>query len=148
MHREDFNMLSTDIIYLDNGATALKTKVLSETISDYYNNYSVNSHRGDYDLSLKVDTAIDRVRNLVKDFINAESEKEIAFTAGTTASLNQIIFGYYSYFMHSGDEVIITNPKTGRNTYRAKFLIAFIIASVIILGVAFYKKYQLIKQKQ
>ena len=115
MHREDFNMLSTDIIYFDNGATALKPKVLSEVVSDYYNNYSVNSHRGDYDLSLKVDMAIDHVRELVKDFINADSAKEIAFTAGTTASLNQIIFDYYSYFMHSGDEVIITEAEHASN---------------------------------
>ena len=115
MHREDFNMLSTDTIYFDNGATALKPKVLSETISDYYNNYSVNSHRGDYDLSLKVDMAIDHVRELVKDFLNADSVKEIAFTAGTTASLNQIIFGYYSYFMNSGDEVIINEAEHASN---------------------------------
>ena len=115
MHREDFNMLTTDTIYLDSGATALKPRILSEVISDYYNNYSVNSHRGDYDLSLKVDAAIDHTRELVKDFINARTIKEIAFTSGATASLNQIIFGYYNYFMHAGDEVIITEAEHASN---------------------------------
>ena len=56
MNRDDFNMLKQDIIYLDNGATTLKPKILSETVSEYYNNYSANAHRGDYDISLKVDT--------------------------------------------------------------------------------------------
>ena len=115
MHREDFDMLTTDTIYLDSGATALKPRILSEVISDYYNNYSVNSHRGDYDLSLKVDAAIDHTRELVKDFINARTIKEIAFTSGATASLNQIIFGYYNYFMHAGDEVIITEAEHASN---------------------------------
>ena len=55
MNREDFLLLNQNIIYFDNGATSLKPKVISQSISDYYNNYSANAHRGDYDLSLKVD---------------------------------------------------------------------------------------------
>ena len=55
MNREDFPLLKQNIIYFDNGATTLKPKVLSEATSKYYNEYSANAHRGDYDLSLKVD---------------------------------------------------------------------------------------------
>ncbi len=54
MNREDFEILKTNIIYFDNGATTLKPRILSEITSDYYNNYSANIHRGDYDISLKV----------------------------------------------------------------------------------------------
>ena len=43
MHREDFNVLGTGVIYFDNGATTLKPKILAEAISDYYNNYSSNA---------------------------------------------------------------------------------------------------------
>ena len=39
MHREDFNVLGTGVIYFDNGATTLKPKILAEAISDYYCNY-------------------------------------------------------------------------------------------------------------
>ena len=53
MHREDFNILNSGIIYFDNGATTLKPKILGEAISDYYDNYSSNAHRGDYALSIK-----------------------------------------------------------------------------------------------
>ena len=45
MNREDFNILNSGIIYFDNGATTLKPKILSEAVSDYYNNYSSNAHR-------------------------------------------------------------------------------------------------------
>ena len=114
MNREDFNMLN-DIIYLDNGATTLKPRILSEVTSDYYNNYSVNAHRGDYDLSLKVDAKIEETRDLVRKFINADSSKEIIFTSGATASLNEIVFGYFNYFLEAGDEVLITESEHASN---------------------------------
>ena len=69
MNREDFLMLNKDIIYFDSGATSLKPYILAESISDYYNNYSANSHRGDYDISLKVDTMFENTRELIKNFI-------------------------------------------------------------------------------
>ena len=75
MNREDFSLLEKNIIYFDNGATSLKPRILSETISDYYNNYSANAHRGDYDISLKVDEKYENTRLLVKKFINANSTK-------------------------------------------------------------------------
>lgn len=61
MHRDDFNILKQDIIYFDSGATTLKPYVLAEAVSDYYNNYSANAHRGDYDISLKVDEEYEKV---------------------------------------------------------------------------------------
>lgn len=115
MNREDFPLLKQDIIYFDNGATSLKPKILSDKISDYYNNYSANAHRGDYDISLKVDDSFEKTRNLVKEFINAKSTKEIVFTSGTTDSLNKIIFGYFKYSLKENDEVILTKAEHASN---------------------------------
>lgn len=115
MHREDFNILKTDIVYFDNGATTLKPYILSEAISDYYNNYSANAHRGDYDISLKVDTMYEKTRELVRKFINARSTNEIVFTSGTTDSLNKIIFGYFKDKLKENDEVIITKSEHASN---------------------------------
>ena len=115
MNRDDFLMLKNNIIYFDNGATTLKPKILSETISDYYNNYSCNAHRGDYDLSLKVDQKYEHTRELVKEFINANKSEEIAFTSGTTDSLNKIIFGYFKYNLKPGDEVILNKSEHASN---------------------------------
>lgn len=115
MNREDFLMLKNNIIYFDNGATTLKPKILSETTSDYYNNYSANAHRGDYDISLKVDNMYEKTRTLVKEFINAKSEKEIVFTSGTTDSLNKIIFGFFRYYLKQNDEIILTKSEHASN---------------------------------
>ena len=115
MNREDFVLLNKDIIYLDNGATTLKPKSISDAISDYYNNYSANTHRGDYDLSLKVDSKYEQTRQLVKNFINAKKTKEIIFTSGTTDSLNKIIFGFFKYYLKENDEILITKSEHASN---------------------------------
>lgn len=115
MNREDFEILKSPIIYFDNGATTLKPTVLSNTISDYYNHYSANAHRGDYDISLKVDTMYEKTRELVKNFIHAKNSKEIVFSSGTTDSLNKIIFGYFKDQLKENDEVILTKSEHASN---------------------------------
>ena len=115
MNREDFAILNTGIIYFDNGATTLKPKVLSEATSDYYNFYSSNAHRGDYELSIKASNQYEKTRDLVKNLINAESTNEIAFTSGTTDSINKIIFGYFKHYLKEGDEVLITKSEHAAN---------------------------------
>lgn len=115
MNREDFPMLKQDIIYFDNGATSLKPYSVINSITDYYENYTANAHRGDYDISLKVDAAYETTRILVSEFIHASSSKEIAFTSGTTDSMNKIIFGYFKYHLKPGDEVLVTRSEHAAN---------------------------------
>lgn len=111
MNREDFLILNNDLIYLDNGATTLKPKCVSDKVSEYYNYYSANAHRGDYELSLKVDSEYENTRKLVKEFINAKSTRQIVFTSGTTDSLNKIIFGYFYNYLNEGDEILLTKSE-------------------------------------
>lgn len=115
MHRDDFELLKQNIIYLDNGATTLKPKILSEAISDYYNNYSANAHRGDYDISLKVDTMYENTRYLVKKLINAKNSYEIVFTNNTTDSLNKIVFGFFKNYLKANDEILLTKAEHASN---------------------------------
>ena len=115
MNRDDFNILNSGIIYFDNGATTLKPKILSEAISDYYNNYSSNAHRGDYTLSIKASQKYEETRYLVKDLINARKASEIAFTSGTTDSINKIVFGYFANVLTRGDEILLTRSEHASN---------------------------------
>ena len=115
MNREDFPMLEHDYIYFDNGATTFKPKSVIDEISNYYLNLSVNSHRGDYELSLKVDELYEGTRDLVKDFINANRREEIIFTKGTTESMNMIVFGFMKNYLKKGDEVLITKTEHASN---------------------------------
>ena len=115
MNREDFPILKNDITYFDNGATTLKPYILSDSLTDYYNNYSANAHRGDYDISLKVDTMYENTRDLVRKFINAKTTNQIAFTYNTTDSLNKVIFGYFKQYLKDDDEVLITKAEHASN---------------------------------
>lgn len=115
MNREDFPMLNQDYIYFDNGATTFKPNKVIQSVVDYYTKYTANSHRGDYDLSQKVDYLYENTRDVVKNFIKANNSKEIIFTSGTTMSLNMIVFGFMKYFLKPGDEVLITKAEHASN---------------------------------
>ena len=116
MNRDDFTILKdSNIVYFDNGATTLKPDCVRDTINDYYNKYTSNIHRGDYSNSLKTSLLYDECREKVRKFINAAHSSEIVFTSGTTASLNDIIFGYFKYKLKAGDEVIISEAEHAAN---------------------------------
>ena len=106
MNREDFPVLKKDIVYFDNGATTLKPKCVISKMDDYYLNHTSNIHRGEYDFSIITNRLYDEVRGLVKHFINAESEKEIVYTSGTTESMNMIVFGFMMQHLKKGDVVL------------------------------------------
>ena len=54
-------------------------------------------------------------RRLVKDLINAESEKQIVFTSGTTDSINKIVFGYFEKTLKKDDEILLTKSEHASN---------------------------------
>ena len=115
MNREEFPMLNTNYIYLDNGATTWKPKYVVDKINEYYTKYTANAHRGDYDISLKVDNEYENARDLVKEFINAKTRQEIVFTSGTTNSINMIVNGFFANHLEPGDEVIISESEHSSN---------------------------------
>ena len=115
MNREDFPMLKKEYLYFDNGATTFKPQCVIDEIKNYYENYSVNSHRGDYDLSKKVDELYDESREAVRSFINAKDIKEVIFTKGTTESMNMIVFGFMKNYLQKDDEVLITKTEHASN---------------------------------
>lgn len=115
MNRDDFEMFNDNIIYFDNAATTQKPKSVVNAIVEYYTKYTANAHRGDYDISLKVDEKYEGVRDKVKKFINADSSKEIIFTKGSTESFNMIVFGFMAYYLKENDEVILTKGEHASN---------------------------------
>lgn len=108
--RKDFPILNKDIIYLDSCATTLKPIDVINEVKDYYENYSANAHRGDYDISKIVDEKYEDVRKKVADFINADTNN-IVFTSGTTHSLNLAIKGYLQNILSKDDIVLTTKSE-------------------------------------
>lgn len=114
---KDFPMLSNNnnLIYFDNAATSFKPKCVIDAMNEYYENYSANTHRGDYNISFKVDDEYDKARETVKDFIKARRKEEIIFTNNTTDSINMIVNGFFDRVLTVGDEVILSKSEHASN---------------------------------
>lgn len=108
--RNDFPIIKNnpDLIYFDSSATSFKPKCVIDAVNNVYTNMTSNIHRGDYTMSFHVDKAYDNVRNIVKEFLNAEKTEEIVFTSGDTESLNMILYMYINKYLKKGDVVLTT----------------------------------------
>lgn len=106
--RKDFPVLTNNpkLAYLDNSATSLKPTCVINKITEYYEQYGVNVHRGVYGLSYKASEEYESTREVVARFINASTE-EVVFTRGATDSLNMIATMLKSKIA-SGDEIVTT----------------------------------------
>lgn len=103
------------LIYLDNAASTLKPQRVIDTVTNYYAHEYATIHRAAYELSTAVSERYSNVRRQVAEFINAPSEEEIIFTRGTTESLNLVAQCYGRHFLHSGDEIILTELEHHAN---------------------------------
>ncbi|MEZ4747489.1 MAG: cysteine desulfurase [Calditrichia bacterium] len=118
--RSDFPILQEKmhgkpLVFLDNAASTQKPNVVIDTIANYYRSENANIHRGVYRLSEIASEKYEAVRETVQQFINADSEREIIFTAGTTDSINLVAASFGQAFIKSGDEIIITGMEHHSN---------------------------------
>ena len=117
--RKDFPILSKKInnkplIYFDNAATSQTPISVINSISNYYNNYNANIHRGVHSLSEEATQDFESARTKIKEHFNAGQTKEIIFTSGTTHSINIVANGYTD-ILKSGDEIIVSGLEHHSN---------------------------------
>ncbi len=118
--RQDFPILQRQVynrplVYLDNGATTQKPRIVVESMTDEYYNVNANVHRGVHFLSQQATDLHEQSRETVRRFLNAASVNEIVFTRGTTESLNLVASCFSEAFMNEGDEVIISTMEHHSN---------------------------------
>ena len=118
--RADFPILGRTVygkplVYLDNGATTQKPRVVVEAITNEYYNTNANVHRGVHFLSQQATELHEASRETVRRFINARSTSEIVFTRGTTESINLLAATFCQSQMQAGDEVIISTMEHHSN---------------------------------
>ncbi|WP_317126035.1 cysteine desulfurase [Sphingobacterium alimentarium] len=111
--RADFPLLRREVngkplVYLDNGATTQKPKVVIDAITNYYSDMNSNVHRGVHYLSQISTDAFEVTRRKVQEFINAKEDFEVIITKGTTDSINLVATCYGKAFIHEGEEIIIS----------------------------------------
>ncbi|OOF66011.1 cysteine desulfurase [Rodentibacter sp. Ppn85] len=98
-------------VYLDNAATTLKPNVLIERTTEFYASAG-SVHRSQYDA--KQTAQYEQARTQVKRLINAEDEKAVIWTSGTTHSINLVANGLLPH-LKAGDEILISQADHHAN---------------------------------
>ena len=114
--RADFPIFQNnpDLIFLDNASTTQKPQKVLDTLTDYYENYNSNIHRGIYTIAEKATAAYEDSRDKTASFIGAEDRRSIVFTRGTTESINLVAYSW-GQNLKPGDEVLITEMEHHSN---------------------------------
>ena len=118
--RADFPILGRQVygkplVYLDNGATTQKPRMVVDAITEEYYSVNANVHRGVHYLSQEATRLHEASRERVRSFINASSANEIIFTRGTTEAINLLASSFGEAFLHEGDEVIVSTMEHHSN---------------------------------
>ncbi len=95
--RSDFPILEQQVynkplVYMDNGATTHKPRVVIDTLNDLQILHNSSIHRGIHYLSEQMTGRYEDARETVREFINASSTNEVIFTSGATGSINAVAF--------------------------------------------------------
>jgi len=111
--RKDFPILQREVygkplVYLDNGASAQKPKVVLDAIQNAYENEYANVHRGLHYLSNTATANFEKAREQVASFINAPSTDSIIFTHNATEAINLVAQSFGDARIGEGDEIVIS----------------------------------------
>jgi cysteine desulfurase/selenocysteine lyase len=125
--RADFPILSRQVngkplVYLDNGASAQKPRVVIDAVTRAYAEEYANVHRGLHYLSNLATEKYEAVRGIVARFLNAASEDEIVFTSGTTEGINLISYAWAAPRLQPGDEIVLSIMEHHANIVPWHFL--------------------------
>jgi cysteine desulfurase / selenocysteine lyase len=110
--RTDFPILATQVygkplVYLDNGASAQKPRVVLDTIQRVYSSEYANVHRGLHYLSNTATAQFEEAREIVRRFLNAPNPDEIIFTRNLTDAANLVASSFGTDFK-AGDEIVLS----------------------------------------
>lgn len=111
--RADFPILSRQVnnrplVYLDNGASAQKPKVVIDAITKAYEGEYANVHRGLHYLSNLATEKYEAVRGTIARFLNTPHEGEVIFTSGATEAINLVSYAWAAPRLQAGDEIVLS----------------------------------------
>ncbi len=118
--RNDFPILKQRVhgkplVYLDNAATSQKPQSVIDAVSDYYQRYNSNVHRGVHLLSEQATAAYEGAREKLRSFIHAASTKEIIFVRGTTEAINLVAQSYGRSRFRPVEEIMLSEMEHHSN---------------------------------
>ncbi len=118
--RNDFPILSRTVygkslVYLDNASTSQKPRQVINALTEYYENYNSNVHRGVHALSMEATDKIEEARQKVARFVGASQSEEIIWTRNTTEAINLVAQSWARENLKPGDEILVTEMEHHSN---------------------------------
>jgi cysteine desulfurase/selenocysteine lyase len=118
--RDDFPILSRKVygkslVYLDNAATSQKPRQVISALTEYYEGYNANVHRGVHALSMEATDRYEEAREKVARFIGARQSEEVIWTRNTTEAINLVTGSWARSNLQPGDEVVVTEMEHHSN---------------------------------
>ena len=123
------------LVYLDSTATSLKPKAVIDKLVEYYSQYSANIFRGVYKISEQATREYEETRNIVSEFINAKTDREIVFTRNTTESLNLIAYSLGRKIIGQDDELVTTIMEHHSNFVPWQVLVREVGATLKVIDI-------------
>ncbi len=125
--RRDFPILSRQVngrplVYLDNGASAQKPRVVIEAVTRAYSEDYANVHRGLHTLSNIATEKYEAVRGIIARFLGVRDERNIVLTSGATEGFNLISYGWAAQNLQPGDEILLSVMEHHANIVPWHFL--------------------------
>ena len=125
--RLDFPILTREIngkplVYLDNGASAQKPKVVIDAIARAYRDEYSNVHRGLHTLSNIATEKYEGVRSTIARFLGATDENSIIMNSGTTEGINMVAYAWAMPTLQDGDEIVLSVMEHHANIVPWHFL--------------------------
>tara|TARA_R110000744_G_scaffold45256_5_gene100535 strand:- start:4045 stop:5760 length:1716 start_codon:yes stop_codon:yes gene_type:complete len=103
------------LVYFDNAATTQKPICVIDSYQNYYQLNNANVHRASHALSARATVAFEDVRGKVKKFINANTNKEIIWTKGSTESINLVAQSWGLTTLQANDEIVLSYSEHHAN---------------------------------
>ena len=118
--RKDFPILGRSVygkplVYLDNAATSQKPVSVIRALTDYYEQYNSNVHRGVHALSMEATDRYEEARVKVADFIGAPSAESVIWTRNVTEAINLVAYSWASKNVQEGDSIVTTQMEHHSN---------------------------------
>jgi len=104
-----------NMVYFDNAATSQRPDSVIECQRMIDQCSNANIHRAVHTLSSEMTNLYEKGREAARRFINAKGKEEIILTSGTTAGINLVANAFCSGFLHSGDEILLTEGEHHSN---------------------------------
>ncbi|MDM8168232.1 cysteine desulfurase [Roseovarius sp.] len=125
--RADFPILSREVngkplVYLDNGASAQKPKVVIDAIAHAYSHEYSNVHRGLHTLSNIATEKYEGVRGTIARFLGVADAEQVILNTGTTEGINMVAYGWAMPRMEAGDEIVLSVMEHHANIVPWHFL--------------------------